>query len=67
MNLDRLRVLLEDVKRGEVDVDEAIQSLRHLPFEDLGFSKVDHHRQLRKGFPGSYLLPRKNSRSGQGN
>ena len=63
MNLDRLRVLLEDVKRGEVDVDEAIQSLRHLPFEDLGFSKVDHHRQLRKRLSGSYLLSRKNGRS----
>ena len=50
MNLDRLRVLLEDVKRGETDIDAAIQSLRHLPFEDLGFSKIDHHRQLRKGF-----------------
>ena len=51
MNLDRLRDLLEEVKCGEVDVEAAIQSLRHLPFEDLGFSKVDHHRQLRTGFP----------------
>ena len=51
MNLDRLRDLLEEVKRGEVDVEAAIQSLRRLPFEDLGFSKVDHHRQLRTGFP----------------
>ena len=51
MNLDRLKTLLEGVKRGEVEVEKAIQSLRYLPFEDLGFSKVDHHRQLRKGFP----------------
>jgi NCAIR mutase (PurE)-related protein len=51
MNLDRLRVLFEQVKHGEVEVEKAIQSLRHLPFEDLGFSKVDHHRQLRQGFP----------------
>ncbi|MCZ6679133.1 MAG: nickel pincer cofactor biosynthesis protein LarB [Candidatus Poribacteria bacterium] len=51
MNLDRLRSLLEQVQRGEVEVGAAIQSLRQLPFEDLGFSKVDHHRQLRTGFP----------------
>jgi NCAIR mutase (PurE)-related protein len=51
MNLDRLKTLLEGVKRSEIEVDEAIQSLRYLPFEDIEFSKIDHHRQLRKGFP----------------
>ncbi len=51
MNLDKLRTLLESVQHGEIDVDAAIQSLRYLPFEDIHFSKVDHHRQLRKGFP----------------
>ncbi len=51
METEKLRTLLEQVERGEVDVDEAVQSLRTLPFEDLGFSKIDHHRQLRTGFP----------------
>ncbi len=51
MNLDKLKKLLEDVKQAKINVDDALQSLRHLPFEDLGFSKIDHHRQLRQGFP----------------
>lgn len=51
MEIEKLRVLLEQVKDGEVAVHDALQSLRTLPFEDLGFSKIDHHRQLRTGFP----------------
>ena len=51
MDIERLKSLLEDIKRGEVEIDDALKSLRHLPFEDLGFSKIDHHRRLRKGFP----------------
>jgi NCAIR mutase (PurE)-related protein len=51
MEIERLRTLLEQVKDGNIAVDDALQSLRTLPFEDLGFSKIDHHRQLRTGFP----------------
>lgn len=51
MEVEKLRTLLEQVKSGEVEVSDALQSLRTLPFEDLGFSKIDHHRQLRTGFP----------------
>ena len=51
MEIEKLKALLEQVKGGKVDVDTALQSLRTLPFEDLGFSKIDHHRQLRTGFP----------------
>ena len=51
MDIEKLRVLLEEVKGGEIAVDDALHSLRTLPFEDLGFSKIDHHRQLRTGFP----------------
>ena len=51
MDIEKLRALLEEVKGGETAVDDALQSLRTLPFEDLGFSKIDHHRQLRTGFP----------------
>jgi len=42
---------LDSVKSGELSVQEAVGRLRHLPYEDLGFAKVDHHRSLRTGFP----------------
>jgi NCAIR mutase (PurE)-related protein len=51
MDQDQLRALLEQVRQGAVDVDAAIERMRHLPFEDLGFAKVDHHRALRHGMP----------------
>jgi NCAIR mutase (PurE)-related protein len=47
----RIRELLDGVARGERTVDEAVQELAHLPFRDLGFAHVDHHRHLRVGFP----------------
>ena len=46
-----MRKLFEDVRSGDVDIGEAMQRLRHMPFEDLGFAKVDHHRALRCGMP----------------
>jgi NCAIR mutase (PurE)-related protein len=51
MNVKDLELLLEGVRDGRTDVPEAIAQLRHLPFEDLGFAKVDHHRALRHGTP----------------
>jgi len=51
MNEDALRELLESVRGGDVPVDEAVSRLRHLPFEELGFATVDHHRTIRCGFP----------------
>jgi pyridinium-3,5-biscarboxylic acid mononucleotide synthase len=51
MELKRLTEILERVRRGEASVAEALESLKTLPFEDLGFAKVDHHRSLRRGFP----------------
>ncbi|HCC57163.1 MAG TPA: nickel pincer cofactor biosynthesis protein LarB [Solibacterales bacterium] len=51
MTHDQLRILLEDVKGGSVDVDAALERLRHMPYEDLGFAKLDHHRALRHGIP----------------
>src|SRR5688572_33411222 len=51
MDPERLRVLLQAVGSGAVDVDTALQQLRRLPFEDLGFAHVDHHRALRQGVP----------------
>jgi len=51
MNQDQLRSLLEQVREGAVDVEGALARVRHMPFEDLGFAKVDHHRELRHGMP----------------
>lgn len=51
--------MLGKVKDGSVGIDEAIEELRHLPFEDLGFACVDHHRQIRRGFPEVIYCPGK--------
>lgn len=51
MNEKDLRVLLENVKSGQVDINEAVSELKKLPFEDLGFAMVDHHRNIRTGYP----------------
>ena len=51
MNESQIRQLLERVRSGELPVDEASTRLRSMPFEDLGFAQVDHHRALRCGFP----------------
>jgi NCAIR mutase (PurE)-related protein len=46
-----LRKILASVKDGSVSVDEGIEKLKNLPFEDVGFARIDHHRTLRQGFP----------------
>ena len=51
MNPESLRKLFEEVRRRRLTPDAALERLRHLPFEDLGFAKVDHHRALRAGMP----------------
>ncbi len=51
MDNAQLHTLLEAVAGGRISVEEAECSLKTLPFEDLGFAKVDHHRALRKGYP----------------
>jgi pyridinium-3,5-biscarboxylic acid mononucleotide synthase len=50
MNERDIRKLLESLKKGVVTIDGAVDRLRQLPFEDLGFAKIDHHRSLRQGF-----------------
>src|SRR5437773_1503231 len=50
MNQSDLLKILESVKAGELAPAKAIERLKHLPFEDIGFAKVDHHRALRQGF-----------------
>ncbi|MGA8036955.1 MAG: nickel pincer cofactor biosynthesis protein LarB [Candidatus Acidiferrales bacterium] len=51
MNESDVRNFLKAVKAGKISLDRAVDELRELPFEDLGFAKVDHHRSLRQGFP----------------
>jgi NCAIR mutase (PurE)-related protein len=51
MDPERLVKLLEQVRKGRLSIALAMARLRHLPFEDLGFAKIDHHRALRQGFP----------------
>jgi NCAIR mutase (PurE)-related protein len=51
MDVETLRELLNDFKAGRLNEDDVLERLRTLPFEDLGFAKVDHHRSLRRGFP----------------
>jgi len=51
MDISLLRELLQNVKNGEVEVDAAMNRLRSLPYEDMGFAKLDSHRHLRNGVP----------------
>ncbi len=51
MTEQKIRQLLEQVRARKVDVDNAIHELRHLPYEDLDYAKIDHHRGLRQGMP----------------
>jgi hypothetical protein len=51
VNAESIRKLFDQVRRGALTPDEAVERLRHLPFEDLGFAKIDHHRALRAGMP----------------
>lgn len=51
MTSDQIKTLLQQVRRGSLSVDAAVEQLRDLPYEDLGYAKIDHHRSLRQGFP----------------
>ena len=46
-----LRKLLQDVKDGSTNIDDALDSLKNLPYEDIGYANIDHHRQIRNGYP----------------
>jgi pyridinium-3,5-biscarboxylic acid mononucleotide synthase len=59
MDENTVRALLKDVSEGRCTLDEAVDRLKHLPFEDLGFARVDHHRALRCGSPEVIFCPGK--------
>ena len=51
MDREKIKELLENVKAGKIEIAEALRILKALPYEDLGFAKIDTHRDLRRGFP----------------
>jgi hypothetical protein len=59
MDRAQIEALLNDVHSGSTSVGDALERLRNLPFEDLGFAKVDHHRALRTGMPEVIFSERK--------
>ncbi len=59
MDAEALSELLEGVRQGDISPDDAVTALRRLPFADLGFAKVDHHRTLRQGLAETVFAPGK--------
>ena len=51
MDARELRNLFQNLKNGDIDIDDVLERLKQLPFEDLECANVDHHRSLRQGFP----------------
>lgn len=51
LDVAKIKNLLTAVKQGDIEISEAMETLKSLPYEDLGFAKIDHHRQIRSGFP----------------
>ena len=51
MDEARLKELLENVAGGKIDITQALDRLKVLPFEDMEYARIDHHRALRRGFP----------------
>ncbi len=61
MNVERLKTLLQQLTEGKTSVESVLEALKGLPYEDLGFVKIDHHRELRRGFPEVVLCEGKTS------
>jgi len=51
VNREKIKKLIEETRTGRIDIEEAVERLSTLPYEDLSFARVDHHRELRSGFP----------------
>jgi NCAIR mutase (PurE)-related protein len=56
MDSNELQELLENVKNGTVDIEHAFKEIKQLPYEDLGFAKIDHHRSIRNGYPRLFTV-----------
>ncbi|MCX8095389.1 MAG: nickel pincer cofactor biosynthesis protein LarB [Caldisericia bacterium] len=59
MDLEKLKKLLTDFKENKLSIEETLEDLMKLPYEDLGFAKIDHFREIRKGFPEVVFCERK--------
>ncbi len=59
MNREQLTELLQQVKNDKIEVSDALEKLKNLNYEDLGYARVDHHRELRSGFPEVIYSPGK--------
>jgi NCAIR mutase (PurE)-related protein len=59
MNVNKIKELLKKVRDRKINIEDAVEKLRHLPYEDLGFARIDHHRQIRCGFPETIYCPGK--------
>ncbi|MCX6137049.1 MAG: nickel pincer cofactor biosynthesis protein LarB [Ignavibacteriales bacterium] len=62
MKQDYLRTLASRLKKGTIDEDQFVEALEHFSFESLGFATIDHHRELRQGFPEVILCEGKSSK-----
>ncbi|HXW14137.1 MAG TPA: 1-(5-phosphoribosyl)-5-amino-4-imidazole-carboxylate carboxylase, partial [Terriglobia bacterium] len=51
MSPEEITSMLQQVRGGKLSVEDAVERLRTLPYENLGYAKIDHHRSLRQGFP----------------
>jgi NCAIR mutase (PurE)-related protein len=51
MNAKEVEKLLKDVKKGETSIEDALEILKNFPYTDLGFARIDHHREMRTGYP----------------
>ena len=51
MEREKIKKLLEDVRDGRIEIEDGLRILKGFPYQDLGFAKIDTHRDLRKGFP----------------
>lgn len=57
--IESLNELLNGVRSGKISIDDALERLRNLPYEDVNYAKIDHHRGLRRGFPEAVFCERK--------
>lgn len=51
MAVEYIKDVLSKLKKGKINQDEALEKLKNIPYEELGFAKIDHHRELRRGYP----------------
>ena len=57
-----MKKILEEYKKGNVGLEEVLKKIKTLPYEDLDFAKIDHHRSIRKGFPETVYCPGKTTK-----